>query len=424
MKTIASILFLVLSIQTISAQTDTVRMSLKEMDKRFLDKNLSLLVSKANIDIAKAQTQQARLWDNPTVSTDNNIFHPANDAIGQSVGFFDPAQISIQIQQLFKLGKKRQKQVDVNLETEKLNEFQFFDLTRNLKHQLHADYSAIVGDYKAIQVYQTQQKTISSLLEVMQGQVDKGYIARKEVIRIKAELVGVQHNITDAINRINDAQADLRVLLQALPNQFILPIDATLPAVRLNTDNLNPTDLVATALQSRGDISAANSQLEITRKNLILQRSLAVPDLTVGTYFQKNGNAFVNDVGLTLSIPIPVLNKNEGNIKAADVAIKQQQSQYELSVSQVTMDIYAKYIKLKQLEAAHIASKEEQFNKEFDDFYQNLVKTFQNRQITLLEFIDFFESYKDLKLQQIQYQQQIRQAADDLNFVVGKTVIE
>jgi outer membrane protein, heavy metal efflux system len=281
-----------------------------------------------------------------------------------------------------------------------------------------------VGDYKAIQVYQTQQKTISSLLEVMQGQVDKGYIARKEVIRIKAELVGVQHNITDAMNRINDAQADLRVLLQALPNQFILPIDATLPAVRLNTDNLNPTDLVATALQSRGDISAANSQLEITRKNLILQRSLAVPDLTVGTYFQKNGNAFVNDVGLTLSIPIPVLNKNEGNIKAADVAIKQQQSQYELSVSQVTMDIYAKYIKLKQLEAAHIASKEEQFNKEFDDFYQNLVKTFQNRQITLLEFIDFFESYKDLKLQQIQYQQQIRQAADDLNFVVGKTVIE
>jgi cobalt-zinc-cadmium efflux system outer membrane protein len=257
----------------------------------------------------------------------------------------------------------------------------------------------------------------------MQGQVDKGYIARKEIIRIKAELVAVQHNITDAMNRINDAQADLRVLLMVQPNQFVLPNDAVTPATKVNIDNLNPSDLVATALLNRGDIAAANTQLEINRKNLVLQKALAVPDLTIGTYFQKNGNAFVNDIGLTLSIPVPVLNKNEGNIKAADIAINQQQRQYELTVSQVTSDIFGRYIKLKQLIAAQSASKEDQFNKEFDDFYQNLVKTYQNRQITLLEFIDFFETNKDLKLQQIQYQQQIRQAADDLNFVVGKTVV-
>ena len=403
--------------------TDTVRFTLKEMDQRFLQKNLSLLANKANIDIAKAQTQQARLWDNPIVTSDYNLLHPSSEAYSQSFGILDPLQIQLQVQQLFKLGGKRKKQVDVNLENEKLNEFQFYDLTRNLKRQLRADYTEIVSDYRIIRIYQTQIKTITALLNGMNIQVDKGFLARKELFRIKAELVGIQHNLSDANNRILDAEGDLRVLLLEPPTTFVLPTDAEGDAAAINADAVNPADLVSVALQNRFDLIAANSQLEINKKSLILQKSLAIPDLTAGVYYQRSGAAFYNDFGFNLSIPIPLLNKNEGNIKGANFAIQQQQYVYDNTLAQVNNDVYSKFFKIKQIQSSMAANKEEEFYKSYEEFYGNLVKAYQAHTIGYLEFIDFFESYKDVKLAQLQYQQSLRQAADDLNFVVGKDVL-
>ena len=58
----------------VRAQTDTVKLSLPEAEKIFLQKNLSLLAAKYNIDANQALVQQAKLWDNPVLSTDQNIY--------------------------------------------------------------------------------------------------------------------------------------------------------------------------------------------------------------------------------------------------------------------------------------------------------------------------------------------------------------
>ncbi len=415
--------FCLIAADACGQSVDTLRMTLKETDQRFLEKNLSLLANKANIDIARAQTQQARLWDNPVLSTDNSLFHPRIAGQGQEAKFLDPQQLTVQVQQLFKLAGQRTKQVNVQLANEKLTEFQFYDLTRNLKRQLHADYNEVIADYKSIQMFQVQIRTISTLLEGMRVQVQKGFLAQKELYRVQAELVTIQHNMSDASNRIADAEGDLHILLQESPTAFILPADAETAEFNIRIDPLNPADLVTTALQNRGDLAAANAQLDVNKKTLILQKSLAIPDLTVGTYFLRSGGAFVNDIGLTLSIPLPVLNKNQGNIKGANLAIQQQQYTYDNAVLQVTNDVYAKYFKLKSIQSAISTSGEADFMKGYEEFFNNLVKAYQAHTIGFLEFIDFFESYKDVKLAQIQYRQSLRQAADDLNFVVGKDVL-
>ncbi len=48
---------------------------------------------------------------------------------------------------------------------------------------------------------------------------------------------------------------------------------------------------------------------------------------------------------------------------------------------------------------------------------------YKERQLGLVEFIDFFESYKDTKLKVIQQQYNLQKAIADLNFYVGSTVI-
>ena len=57
-----------------NAQTDTLRINFQDAEKRFLESNFDLLAQKYNVESTKALIEQARLWDNPTLSTDQNIY--------------------------------------------------------------------------------------------------------------------------------------------------------------------------------------------------------------------------------------------------------------------------------------------------------------------------------------------------------------
>ncbi|HSQ43985.1 MAG TPA: TolC family protein, partial [Ginsengibacter sp.] len=79
------------------APPDTLRITVEESEKLFLQNNLSILAAKYNIDANQALVRQAKLWDNPVLSTDQNIY----DRQG---GFFkhDQAngQVYVQVMQL------------------------------------------------------------------------------------------------------------------------------------------------------------------------------------------------------------------------------------------------------------------------------------------------------------------------------------
>src|SRR5690349_23046906 len=87
---------------------DTLKLSLPDAEKLFLQKNLALLSQQYNIDINQALIQQAKYWDNPVLSTDQNIYdgkwfrHTTID--GQPYG-----QIYVQLQQVIKTAGKRNK---------------------------------------------------------------------------------------------------------------------------------------------------------------------------------------------------------------------------------------------------------------------------------------------------------------------------
>ena len=53
---------------------DTLSISLQDAEKIFLQNNLSILAAKYNIDANLALVTQARAWDNPVISTDQNIY--------------------------------------------------------------------------------------------------------------------------------------------------------------------------------------------------------------------------------------------------------------------------------------------------------------------------------------------------------------
>jgi cobalt-zinc-cadmium efflux system outer membrane protein len=54
---------------------------------------------------------------------------------------------------------------------------------------------------------------------------------------------------------------------------------------------------------------------------------------------------------------------------------------------------------------------------------KNMVQSYQERQVGLLEFIDFFNAWKDAATKQLQQQATLLAAAEELNYSTGTTII-
>src|SRR6478736_1098889 len=175
-----------LSCQILRAQvkTDTLTISLPDAEKIFFEKNLTLLAGKYNIDANKALIEQAKLWDNPFLITDQNIYADNKwFAHGKDVNGNPEGQFFIQVQQLIKTAGKRGKLIDLATTNAKLSELQFNDLLRNLKFQFRSDYFTITQLTNNHNVYEREAVELRRLVAGMEQQLQAGNIAQKDFIR-------------------------------------------------------------------------------------------------------------------------------------------------------------------------------------------------------------------------------------------------
>ena len=71
------LLFLLLA-GKMCAQQVAGTLTLKEAEQRFLERNLSLIAERYNIDMAQAQVLQAKLFENPVISLEQNVYNLLN----------------------------------------------------------------------------------------------------------------------------------------------------------------------------------------------------------------------------------------------------------------------------------------------------------------------------------------------------------
>jgi cobalt-zinc-cadmium efflux system outer membrane protein len=399
---------------------DTIRLTLPEAEKQFMERNLFLLASKYNVDANKALIEQAKLWDNPVLVTDQNIyagnkfFAHGNDANGQVQG-----QYFIQIQQLIKTAGKRSKWVAMATTNAKLSELQFKEVMRNLKYQLRSDYYNIAQQLGLRSVYNRELLELQTLKTGMQAQLQLGNIAQKDYLRIQALILSMQQDLADNDRQLADTETELKSLLQITDNSCIVPL--------VNATNTNPGVLkleaiLDTAKQFNAAFAIEETQLLYQQQNLSYQKSMRSPDLTIGPEYDHNSNYAPHYVGLSISLPLNIFNKNQGNIKSAQFAVKQEEATL-LQVQQQLNNSIQNAINKLYLTAKLSGQQEQQFYTDYETMFKNITDSYRQRQIGLVEFIDFFDAYRDTKQKNLLQQLNLQLAKEELNYLAGKDVI-
>ncbi len=415
-----SFLFLSASSTSLFAQQkqDTLPLSLQQSEKIFTDSNLLLLAQHYNVDAQKALVEQAKVWQNPTLNTDIGIA-----ADGKFVRYKKNAdgsyngQYYIQIQQLILTAKKRGKLIDLANTNTRLSELQLQDVLRNLRYQLHQDYYTIQQQLALLGIYNDQALQLNKLLNGMKAQLSAGNIARKDYVRIQALVISLQQDITELKKDMADSQNDLKTLLQLKDaNIFIKPSEPLSGEVAM-PDNLE--SLVNSALKSNPNYLLQQWQTTYQQQNLSYQKALQTPDITLGPNFDRNSNFAPNYVGLGVSLPLPVFNKNKGNIKSAQANIKQQETLTQNAETELRNNISNAYRKL-LLSIELNNSSQKAFYQDYATIYNNMLQSSKDRQINLLEFLDFFNDYTDSQKKLLDQQLNLQLAKEELQYHVNR----
>ena len=403
--------------------TDTLRLSLPEAEKIFLQKNLTLLAAKYNIDANKALIQQAKLWDNPLLSTDQNIYDGAKGAGKFFAHDATRGQVYVQLTQLIRTAGKRNKLAQLATDNTILASEQFDDVMRNLRYALRNDLLEINHQLKIKKVYDGEIIELKTLIIGMDAELKAGNVALKDNMRLKALLFGLQNELVNIDAAMMPVQAELKLLLQAPDSHFIVP-QLTYKFADITTAVIPQEDsLIQTALQNRPDAKLAKTALDYQNNNLIYQKALAKPDITVGTEYDQHSSYNPNYVGLAVAIPLNIFNKNQGNIKAAAYNIKQQEALSNLQYSKIANEVNASASRFNYLKQVNNLQQLD-FSRKYDELFQNMLKSYQARQINLLEFIDFVDAYKDTKLKLVEQHNNLVKSIEDINYATNSEILK
>jgi cobalt-zinc-cadmium efflux system outer membrane protein len=412
-------IILILWIRGVSAQvhSDTLNLRLDSAERLFINGNYSLLAEKYNIQAQKAQEIQARLYPNPNFSFTYSLYNSTTKKFFPTGPGTTGGDFSLQLSQMIYLAGQRNKQVKMAEANTRLSEFQFFDLIRTLKYTLREDFYNIHFLLRSAGAYNEEIKSLQQVVGAFEEQEGKGYIAEKEVIRIKAQLYTLLGEYNSLVGQINDLESELRLVLQ-VKSSFIVPIMDSAKLDALNPAAYPLSTLLDSALLNRADLQIARTNTEASKLNYNYQKALAVPNLTLALSYEKQGSYIDNLPSLGAAIDLPFFNRNKGNILTAkimtDVSNALQQSTEATVQENVSHALEKAFANDKMFRTI-----DPKFLKDFDHMLHEVLTNYEKRNLTLLDFLDFYESYKNNILSSNNIQFNRLSAFEEINFYTG-----
>lgn len=409
-------LYLMLGISLLGySQTTQTSMNLDDAEKLFLKNNLFLLAQQYNISAKQALIIQAKAYPNPTFNLDLNVYDPQNH---KTFHIDSTGQKAFQIQQLILLGGKHKTEIDIAKQNKILAESEFSELLRNLQVQLHKTFYSINEHMIVVDNYQKQLQILDTIIDAYKIQVEKGNLPLKDIIRLKSVYIKINNNKSELASDYNEEQKQIKLLLQI--NQDVIPL-ITNDSYKPYTDLKPLPELQTLAATNRPDLKIADETAIIAALNLKLEKKQVIPDIAVNASYDQRGGAFKNQINAGITMPLPVLNTNRGNIKAAqydkkamDLYVQEKKLEVELDVQQAWQNMQRSIVEYQKVNTM--------FNEEFMLVNKGVNDNFLKKNITILEFVDFVEAYNESLAEFERIKTQLATSAAEINYVTATKV--
>jgi cobalt-zinc-cadmium efflux system outer membrane protein len=321
--------------------------TLDEAIQMALQHNHNLLAARTTIPQAEAEESTANLRPNPSLFADWEYL-PLGSPAHQNPNLYgghstsdylhDNTEGDIGLSYLLERGKKRQHRLqaakDITAQTRSL----VTDNERGLTFSVASLFVSVQLAQSTIELAEKDLKSFQKTVELGELRFNKGAISEDDYLKIKLQLLQFETDYQQAELAKIQALSDLRQLLGYESVSADYDVAGPFDYQPLNG---NLEDFQLKALQNRPDLRAAQQGVTAARSQYELQRAIGKPDVTVqGNYSHVNA---INAATVYGSIPLPIFNRNQGEIARTRFAIIQAQEQEKATNGQALTDVRDAY---------------------------------------------------------------------------------
>lgn len=408
------------------AQADTLIISRTDAENLFLEKNFELISQRLNIEKAEAEIIQAKIWPNPTFTINEvNLWTNGKKHVETQPYLFGKwgktTQFALELEQRIQTASKRKKLVEAEKVNKEISLATLEEITRNLKYDFRKTISDLQYLQKKERLFQKLSHELQNLIKGFQNQLNQRNINKSEVVRLQSLYIQFSKEINEIQKEKNQNIQSLKVWMSLDPNVYLIIDELDFKIDKNQFEELNQLELIQISLENRSDYKINQLEGNYFLKKLIYEKSLRIPDLEFSVNYDRGGGIMRDFVGFGLSFDLPFFDRNQGNIQLAQIEI--QQNEIEQTQKQLEIQSEVK----KQLDIIdqtyfQFAQFDEEFENDLDSLLPAYHQNFLSRNLSLLEFIDFIESYIESKEILLDYQLELKNHFEELQYIIGKEI--
>jgi cobalt-zinc-cadmium efflux system outer membrane protein len=388
---------------------------------RFEANNPTLLADKLNIDEAKAQEITAYLRPNPTfnLTLDGTQIAPNKGEWRPFAGTFESPGLSY-------LHERRHKR-ELRLESAKketiITGYTHADLERSLLFNLRNAFVAALQAKAVLQLTKDNLAYWDHVLDISRTRFNAGDIAQIDLDRLELQRVQYESDVQTAEVNLRTSKIQLLTLLNDRTPIEQFDVAGTYDF----SDSLLPRDeFRKIALDTRPDLKAAVEAVDKAETDHKLAIANGSTDPTFGAWYthnSSNNNPFgINTLGVSVSVPLRVFDRNQGEKLRTQLDITRQQKLRDAAEATVLSDVDSGYATLES-NLILLRPYKQKYLQQATRVRDTMFFSYQHGGASLLDFLNAESDYRSLQLNYANLVGTYLTSAAQLNMAVGQEVV-
>ena len=293
-------------------ESSGMQLSIDEAVDYAMKNNLDLKAKREELNVAKGNLTTAITYPfNPEISLEGRNLLSSGENEKTSYRFGEKNEYSLSLSQTFETGGQRSLRKDIALKNEDVVQFEIADMERLLTGEAKREFYNLIFLEDKLKLTDLSIGLNQKLLDVAEKRFRSGDAPKMDVNLTMVELKKVENEKTKVTGLLSISKARLSSLLGLSPDtEIILRRDEDLtPPLK----DMDLKGLKEMAIKNRPDIINFEIKEKAISEEILLTRADVSPDVRVSLLYNRDYDKEVYGAGV--SIPIPVVNRNRGQIE-------------------------------------------------------------------------------------------------------------
>jgi len=292
-----------------AAETTPGRVALARALELALSRNPRLSAGAASVRAAEARQHQAAMLPNPELEAEVEDVGLTGEERG-----FDASIYTLRVEQTLELGEKREKRRRAAAVQTDIAAWHLRSTRLDLIAEVKVRFIDLLAAQERLRVVEASHELGRKVRNTAAERVKSGKVAALELTKANVELTGRRVELRRAERQLASAQTALAALWNATPaNAASLRAEGTL----LQVPELPDRAALEARLGGSPELARCESEEDLALAVVAREKAVRIPDVTLSAGISHERDSGNERALLAVSLPLPLFDRNQGNIAAA-----------------------------------------------------------------------------------------------------------